>query len=75
VRDEEIARECHGVTLDPLNPQTEYSYALLELFKHVLQGEAYVERLKRHYKLFKFDLSEDHRLAAQPRKKAKRKRQ
>ena len=43
-----------GATLDPLNPQTEHSEALLELFKQVVLADpAYVRRLERHYNLFK----------------------
>lgn len=74
MRDKETARECYGVTLDPLNPQTEYSDALLQLFNHILQDEAYVERLKRHYQLFKSDLPTKRRSAISSRKKVKRKR-
>ena len=42
-----------GPSLDPLNPQTKYAPALLRLFALVLTDPAYVERLKRHYQLFK----------------------
>jgi hypothetical protein len=74
IRDKETARECYGATLDPLNPQTEYSDALLQLFKHILQDEAYVERLKRHYQLFKSDLRARRRSVIPSKKKVKRKR-
>jgi hypothetical protein len=53
MRNKEFAKECHGPTLDPLNPQTEYSRVLLQWFKFLIEDEAYVERLKRHYFLFK----------------------
>ena len=72
--DEELARECQEATLDPLNPQTKYSSALLQLFKSVLQDQAYVERLKRHYKLFKADLGKQHRSTVRTRKRPKRSR-
>ena len=43
-----------GSYLDPLNPQTEHSNAILELFRSVLQIDIeYVRRLKRHYQLAK----------------------
>ena len=74
IRDKETARECYGATLDPLNPQTEYSDALLRLFNQVLQDEAYVERLKRHYQLFKSDLLKPRRSATRSNRKVKRKR-
>lgn len=73
MRDKDTARECYGATLDPLNPQTEYSDALLQLFNHVLQDKVYVERLKRHYQLFKSDLQKKRQPAVRP-KKTKRKR-
>jgi len=47
------AEQARGATLDPLNPQSALSPALLRLFETVLQDQAYVERLKRHYTLFK----------------------
>lgn len=42
-----------GPYLDPLNPQTKYSSALLNLFCFLLQSPDYVERLKRHYQMFR----------------------
>lgn len=48
-RDDEFA----GPYLDTLNPQTEYSDALLELVEQVLQDPAYVARLERHYRQVK----------------------
>lgn len=49
----ENAIECRGPSLDPLNPQTEYSHALVRMFELNLKDKRYVERLKRHYRLFK----------------------
>src|SRR5262245_42688143 len=51
--DEQLAQECQGPELDPLNAQSPYSAVLLELFKSVLHDTAYVERLQRHYAMFK----------------------
>jgi hypothetical protein len=48
------AADMAGATLDPLNEQSEHSDGLLRLFRDVvLRDAAYVERLKRHYRLFK----------------------
>lgn len=47
------AQYCVGASLDPINPQTAYAPALLDLFEFVLEDPVYVERLKRHYRLFK----------------------
>ena len=74
MRNKELARGCHGAVLDMLNPQTKYSSVLLELFKGVLQDQAYVERLKRHYALFKSDLRSKRKLATRSGRKAKRRR-
>jgi hypothetical protein len=48
--------DLKGPYLDPLNPQTRYSPALLNLFRFVLQSPEYVERLERHYQLFRESL-------------------
>jgi hypothetical protein len=45
--------EMQGPYLDPLNVQTKYSPALLNLFRVLLQSTDYVERLKRHYQMFR----------------------
>jgi hypothetical protein len=45
--------EMKGPYVDVLNPQTEYSSALLNLFRFLLQSPDYVERLKRHYQRFR----------------------
>ena len=52
--DLESAREIINASLDPLNPQSKLSDALLGLFRHVLLKDgAYIERLRRHYGVFK----------------------
>lgn len=52
-------REWQGPYLDPLCEQTQYSSALLDLFHHVvLASPAYLERLKRHYRLFRTAVEE-----------------
>jgi len=45
--------EMQGPCLDSLNVQTKYSSALLDLFRVLLQSPDYVERLKRHYQMFR----------------------
>jgi len=45
--------EMQGPCLDPTNPQTQYAPVLLDLFRIVLQSPDYVERLKRHYRMFR----------------------
>jgi hypothetical protein len=45
--------EMKGPYLDPLNPQTEYSATLLNLFRFLLQSPEYVARLQRHYQTFR----------------------
>jgi hypothetical protein len=71
MHNKETARESYGATLDPLNSQSEYSYALLRIFNNLLQDKAYAERLKRHYQLFKADLQKNHWPVARPKKKKK----
>jgi hypothetical protein len=52
--DRESARELAEACLDPLNPQSKLSPALLEVFRQILlQDRAYIDRLRRHYKMFK----------------------
>lgn len=45
--------EMKGPYLDPLNPQTRYSAALLNLFRLLVQSPEYVARLERHYQMFR----------------------
>ena len=61
--------EMKGPYLDTLNPQSEYSPALLNLFRVVLQSPDYVERLKRHYQMFREAVE-----SGQGRRESKRKR-
>ena len=42
-----------GPYLDPLNPQSKYSKILLKVFQWILEDQNYVNRLERHYLLFK----------------------
>jgi hypothetical protein len=45
--------QIKGPYLDPLNPQTNYSSALLDLFRFLIQSPDYVARLQRHYQMFR----------------------
>jgi len=52
--DRESARELATADLDPLNTQSKLSPALLELFRQILlQDRDYIDRLRRHYRMFK----------------------
>ena len=50
-----------GPYLDPLNVQTQHSPALLDVFRLILQSPDYVERLKRHYQMFRKSVENDKR--------------
>ncbi|HEY6372440.1 MAG TPA: hypothetical protein VIX37_17820 [Candidatus Sulfotelmatobacter sp.] len=52
--------ETQGPYLDPLNPQTEYSPALLNLFRFLVQSPDYVVRLQRHYQMFRRSVDREH---------------
>lgn len=55
--DEEAGREIVNASLDPMNPQSEYSDHLLDLFQNVMMADPnYVARLRAHYELFKRSL-------------------
>jgi len=45
--------EMKGPSLDTLNSQTKYSPALLDLFRFLVESPEYVDRLKRHYRMFR----------------------
>ncbi len=50
----ELEAAASGAFLDPLCPQSEYAAEFLDLFEWMItQDPAYVERLKRHYAMFK----------------------
>lgn len=49
--------ESKGPLLDPINPQSQYSHALLALFKEMIQDSEYVARFASHYAMVKRSLS------------------
>ena len=53
----EIIKDLVGPALNQTSPQSELAPALLEQVKAVLQDNNYVERLKRHYLMFKAEIS------------------
>lgn len=52
--------EVNGPYLDPLNDQSEYSDALLDLFRFLIGSRDYVERLERHYRMFRASIDLEH---------------
>lgn len=59
--DPDIAFHMQGPVLNELSPQSELAPALLALVRDiVLKDAAYVERLKRHYQMFKEKVDPKH---------------
>jgi len=52
--------EMQGPNLNPLGPQSRYSHALLELFRTLIESPEYIERLKRHYAMFREAIGREH---------------
>ena len=51
---EDLGATASGAFLDPLCPQSEHAAKFLDLFECMItQDPAYLERLKRHYAMFK----------------------
>ncbi len=53
VRNKAFAKECVGVSIDRLGPQSQYSRVFQQVFEWMLKDDAYNERLKRHYRMVK----------------------
>jgi hypothetical protein len=52
--DDEVAFALSGAQLEPMQRQSDIAPALLELVEElVLSDDAYVERIKRHYRMFR----------------------
>ncbi|RJP49509.1 MAG: hypothetical protein C4557_11205 [Anaerolineaceae bacterium] len=59
--DPEIIRDLQGPVLNDASPQSKYAPAFLKLVKDVvLSDQAYIERLKRHYWMFKEKVDPKH---------------
>jgi hypothetical protein len=54
------AANSKGPFLDPMNPQTPYSPALLNLFRLLLESPDYASRIQTHYQIFRQTLDKDH---------------
>lgn len=52
--------EMKGPSLDTFNAQSEYSAALLDLFRLLLESPDYVARLRRHYRMFRESVDGKH---------------
>jgi hypothetical protein len=51
--------ELKGPALNTGSPQSEFAPALLEEVESVLEDDDYVERIKRHYRMFKDAIAEE----------------
>ena len=59
IRDPGMAVDVKGPILELTGEYSEYSEALLKLFKKImLKDEVFIERLRRHYKMFKKKINE-----------------
>lgn len=48
-----VIDELKGPCLNMCSPQSEYAMGILEIVKDVLKDKTYVQRIKKHYELFK----------------------
>lgn len=55
--DPALGEEMQGVSLEPFGEQSRYASDLLALVSELLEDEAYVDRLKEHYRLFKEEVA------------------
>jgi hypothetical protein len=61
--DPEMIREMKGPVLNMGSPQSEHADKLLELTEDVLlQDDDYIERIKRHYKMFREKIDHPYRI-------------
>jgi hypothetical protein len=59
--DPQVIRELQGPVLNDGSPQSKYAPAVLKLVKEaVLSDPAYIDRLKRHYQIFKEKVDPKH---------------
>jgi hypothetical protein len=63
-----------GAELDPLNTQSEYALEFLKIFYEIIKDENYVERLKRHYAMFKGTTSKPQKRDGQKRRIRRKKK-
>ena len=73
--DPRIIRDLIGPALNLASPQSKIAPALLDLFRNVLlKDTAYVERIKRHYAMFRQKIDKKDRLAVTGKKRKKQRR-
>jgi hypothetical protein len=71
-KEEALGATPSGAFLDPLYPQSEPAAEFLDLFEWMIARDpAYVERLKRHYAMFKAALSATERSGLLPHSKTR----
>ncbi|MFO7631296.1 MAG: hypothetical protein R6W76_02095 [Caldilinea sp.] len=66
----ELGDKMSGAALDPLNAQSQYAEPLLRLFEQIVKDPAYVQRLQRHYAMFKTKLLEQQSAPKQTRQQS-----
>ena len=73
--DPRIINDLIGPALNLASPQSNLAPALLDLFRNVLlQDATYVERVKRHYAMFRQEVDNKVKRVVQGEKRGKRKR-
>lgn len=71
--DPETIRELKGLSLNLCSPQTELAPAILELFRNVLlPDDAYIERVKRHYEMFREKVDGKRKFKSHDRKRRRK---
>jgi hypothetical protein len=61
-KNDPVIKDLQGPALNLASPQAHYAPALLKLISTVvLQDQAYVERIKRHYALFREKIEKGHK--------------
>jgi hypothetical protein len=66
--DPRTIKDLKGPALNLASPQSKLAPALLNQIKVVLKDRNYIERLKRHYKLFKNDIKKENQKRIKQRK-------
>jgi len=69
-----ILRELQGPVLNSASPQSPLAPALLKHTAYILQDQHYVERLKRHYKMYKTAIDSEAGKQVSVQKKTRQKR-
>jgi len=73
--DPKAIRELQGPDLNSLSPQSKYAPALLRMFRTVLlKDPKYIERLKRHYAMFRKAVEQDHQQKLKPARPIRKKK-